>query len=160
MLGQQQARVIYNGNTNVLFTLDHTIQTIFTIELLMTMMTPGFSTTILSLGSGSAFLLFLLNRYLPSRNASNIPRASYGHENSVAVAILNPRRQNLFQHRITIEIPAAKLKHGLDNDEILARFTQGFFGGWIFSPERWFFHLTGLSVTNLDGKYPYLAIYW
>lgn len=116
------------------------------------------STTILSLSSGSAFLLFLLNRYLPSRNARDIPHASNGHEDSMAVAILNPRRQSLFQHRITIEIPATKVKSGLDSDEILARFTQGFFGGWIFSLERWFFHLTRLSVTNLDGRYQYFAI--
>lgn len=109
--------------------------------------------TILTLGSGSAFLLFLHNRYLPSRNARNLPQATHGHDNSDAVAILNPRKQNLFQHRITIDIPASRLKPGLDNDEILARFTQGFFGGWIFSPERWFFNLTRLSITSIDGKY-------
>lgn len=115
--------------------------------------------TILTLGSGSAFLLFLHNRYLPSRNARNLPQATHGHGNSDAVAILNPRKQNLFQHRITIDIPASRLKPGLDNDEILARFTQGFFGGWIFSPERWFFNLTRLSITSLDGKYQFLVTY-
>lgn len=68
------------------------------------------------------------------------------------MAILNPLQKDLYQHRITIEIPASQLKSSLDNDEILARFTQGFFGGWIFSPERWFFQVTGLSLTNIDGK--------
>lgn len=117
-------------------------------------------TTILTLSSGSAFLLFILNRYTPSRNARNLPRATHGHEASAAVAILNSRNQNLFQHRIAIEIPVTRLKPGLDSDEILARFTQGFFGGWIFSPERWFFHLTRLSVTNLDGKFQFLDGSW
>lgn len=117
-------------------------------------------TTILTLTSGSAFVVFLLNRYLPSRGARDLPRATHGHEASAAVTILNPRKQALFQHRITIEIPATRLKPGLDNDEILACFTQGFFGGWIFSPERWFFHLTRLSVTNLDGKHQFLIAFW
>lgn len=118
------------------------------------------STTILTLSSGSALLLFLFQRYLPSRSARNIPRATHGHENSVAVAILNPQKQELFQHRITIDIPATQLRSGLDSDEILARFTQGFFGGWIFCPERWFFQITGLSVTNLNGELQYLAKCW
>lgn len=116
--------------------------------------------TMLTVASGSAFLLFLADRYLPSRNARNIPQAAHGHETSVAVNILNPRKQKLFQHRVTIEIPAARLKPGLGNDEILARFTRGFFGGWIFSPERWFFQLTGLSLTGLSGKYRLVAASW
>lgn len=115
--------------------------------------------TILTLSSGSAFLLFLHNRYLTSRNARNLPLATHGHDTSAAVAILNPRKQNLFQHGITIDIPASRLKPGLDNDEILARFTQGFFGGWVFSPERWFFILTRLSITSLDGRYQCLVAY-
>lgn len=114
----------------------------------------------LTVASGSAFLLFLVDRYLPSRNARNIPQAAHGHETSVAVNILNPKRQKLFQHRITLQIPAARLKPGLENQEILARFTQGFFGGWIFSPERWFFQLTRLSITNLSGKYQLVAASW
>lgn len=117
-------------------------------------------TTVLTLSSGPAILVFLLNRYLPSRNARNLPRATHGHETSAAVTILNPQKKDLFQHRITVDIPAARLKAGLGNDEILARFTQGFFGGWIFTPERWFFHITRLSVTNLDGKYQFLVASW
>lgn len=109
--------------------------------------------TIFAITSSSAFLLFLLHRYQPSWEAKDIPLPTHGHSDSAAVAILNPLQQDLYQHRITIEIPAIRLKSaGLDNDEILARFTQGFFGGWIFSPERWFFQVTGLSVTNIDGK--------
>lgn len=111
-----------------------------------------YSKTIFAIGSGSAFLLFLPHRYQPSWKASDLPLATHGHENSAGVAILNPLQQDLYQHRITIEIPASQIKPGLDNDEILAHFTQGFFGGWIFSPERWFFQLTGLSVTNIDGE--------
>lgn len=114
----------------------------------------------LTAASGPALVLFLVERYLPSRNARNIPQAAPGHEASAAVNILNPQKQKLFQHRITIEIPAARLKPGLGNEEILARFTQGFFGGWIFSPERWFFQLTRLSITNLSGKYRLVAASW
>jgi hypothetical protein len=116
--------------------------------------------SILAIGSGSALLFFLLGRYQASWKASDIPLATHGHENSAAVSILNPLQQDLFQHRISIEIPASQIKTGLGNDEVLARFTQGFFGGWIFSPERWFFHLTGLSLTNLDGKYRILLVSW
>lgn len=118
-----------------------------------TMATLRDSTTLLSLSSGSVILLFLLNRYIPSCSARLVPRATWGHETSLAVTVLNPRRQDLFQHAITLDIPASQLKSGIDNEEVLTRFTQGFFGGWIFSPERWFFAFTGLSVTNLDGKY-------
>ncbi|KAG6354353.1 hypothetical protein INS49_004370 [Diaporthe citri] len=107
-------------------------------------------TTILTLSSGSAFLVFMLNRYLPSRNARNLTRATHGHETSAAVAILNPQKQDLFQHRITMEIPTTRLKPGLDNNEILARFTQGFFGGWIFSPERW----VVLLLTDVPSETP------
>lgn len=116
--------------------------------------------TILAISSGSAFLFFFLHRYQVSWQARNIPFATHGHEKSVAVSILNPLRQDLFQHRITIEIPTSRIKTGLVNDDVLARFTQGFFGGWIFSPERWLFCLTGLSLTNIDGEYRSVPAFW
>lgn len=152
MLCQQQCRVINEKSPPVfLLTLAHS-RLCLPSKLESSMAALRYYTTVLTLTSGSAFVVFLINRYLPSRNAKNLPRATQGHEKSAAVVILNPRTKRLFQHRIAIDIPATRLKHGLDSDEILARFTQGFFGGWIFSPERWFFQLTRLSVTNLDGK--------
>lgn len=109
--------------------------------------------TTLAISTGSAFLFFVLHRYQASWKAIGLPLATQGHENSVAVAKLNPLKRDLFQHRITIEIPANRLESGIGNNEILARFTQGFFGGWVFSPERWLFNITGLSLTDTDSKY-------
>ncbi|KAG8164442.1 hypothetical protein KVR01_006360 [Diaporthe batatas] len=107
-------------------------------------------TTLAILSSGSALLFVVLHRYQSSWKASNIPLATHGHENSVAVTKLNTLKRDLYQHRITLEISANRLKPGIENNEILARFTQGFFGGWVFSPERWFFNYTRLSLTNTD----------
>jgi hypothetical protein len=112
--------------------------------------------TILTISSGSAFLfLTTLYRYEASWQAQNLPLATHGHTKSTAVSVLNPLQQDLYQHRITIDIPTSRIKGGLllGNDEILARFTRGFFGGWIFSPERWLFCLTGLVLTKVEGEY-------
>lgn len=110
--------------------------------------------TVLSIGTGSALLCFLYNRFQPSRNARDIPGATVGHESSYAMSIMNPRNQELFQHRLILKIPAAKLRAGITEKEVLALFTKGFFGGWIFTPERWLFILTGISFANFEGRQP------
>lgn len=77
--------------------------------------------------------------------------ATFGHETSYAMSIMNPRHQDVFQHKLSLEIPIVRLRSGIEDDEILALFTKGFFGGWVFTPERWLFKLTRLSVGNFEG---------
>lgn len=113
--------------------------------------------TILSLGTGSALLILLYDRYRPSRNAQDLPNATVGHETSYAMSIMNPRHQRVHQHKLTLKIPAARLRRGITDSEVLALFTKGFFGGWVFTPERWLFRLTRLSLCNFEGT---LFIRW
>lgn len=44
------------------------------------------------------------------------------------------------------------MKKNITDDEILARFNQGFFGGPAFTIERWLFCISHLSLTNTSSK--------
>ncbi|KAI8953165.1 hypothetical protein F4801DRAFT_538706, partial [Xylaria longipes] len=50
------------------------------------------------------------------------------------MALINPLGHRTGQDSYSIRIPLHKLKAGITNEEILARFTKGFFRGWIFTP--------------------------
>ncbi|GFF22390.1 hypothetical protein IFM61606_08455 [Aspergillus udagawae] len=51
------------------------------------------------------------------------------------MALANPRGMPVYGDSYTIRIPLRDLKPGISDEEILARFSKGFFGGWVFAPE-------------------------
>jgi len=67
------------------------------------------------------------------------------------MSVANPNRFPIEQDSYTVHIPLRELKTGISDEEILARFSKGFFGGWILTPERWFFHVTGWRITRFAG---------
>ncbi|KAJ4391116.1 hypothetical protein N0V93_004731 [Gnomoniopsis smithogilvyi] len=87
----------------------------------------------------------------PSHNFDFSYSATPGHENSLAFNLLNPKRYPTEQDRFSLRIPKRDLRTGISDEEILARFTKGFFGGWVFTPERWFFLLTRFSLMDHDA---------
>lgn len=50
--------------------------------------------------------------------------------------IINPRHHVVATDNVSQNLPARSLE-GLDDEKILALFTSGFFGGFVFSLERW-----------------------
>ncbi|KAK9776061.1 hypothetical protein AB5N19_12040 [Seiridium cardinale] len=96
--------------------------------------------------AGVFTVLFYRRRtaYFPSITGHH---ATAGHENSFGLFILNPLRNPNEQESYSLAIPTSCLKKGITDEEILARFTRGFFGG-IFTPEAWFLRTIGFSKTD------------
>ncbi|KAF2029129.1 hypothetical protein EK21DRAFT_68361, partial [Setomelanomma holmii] len=67
---------------------------------------------------------------------------------SKAVAITNPNKHIAINdsRRITIKLPKV-----LSDEEILARFVKGFFGGWWFGPERAALKSFGKILVGFEG---------
>lgn len=83
------------------------------------------------------------SRVLPSasffqslRRSSYTYPASEGLLTSSTFNIINPRHHVVATDNVS-EIVSAKDVSGLDDEKILALFTCGFFGGFVFAPERW-----------------------
>ncbi|KAK6085102.1 hypothetical protein SCUP515_00920 [Seiridium cupressi] len=95
-------------------------------------------------GVVTVLLYWRITAYFPSITDYH---ATAGHENSFGLFILNPLRNPNEQETYSLTIPTSRLKKGITDQEILARFTSGFFGG-IFTPEAWFFRTTGFSKTD------------
>ncbi|GFG16533.1 hypothetical protein IFM5058_08005 [Aspergillus udagawae] len=73
------------------------------------------------------------------------------HQNSPTMALANPRGMPVYGDSYTIRIPLRDLKPGISDEEILARFSKGFFGGWVFAPEWWALRVTGLAMTDFTS---------
>lgn len=115
-----------------------------TFPLYATLCGGGATVTLLGL-----YHLYQLTR--PSRNHQFSHRATPGHEHSLAFTLLNPRGNRTEQDRFSVCLVGPAVA-GLSDREILARFTRGFFGGWVFTPERWIFAVTGFSGLDQDGE--------
>lgn len=104
---------------------------------------------------GGSFVIlstYFYNLTKPSRMYDFAYSATPGHEESLAFTLLNPKKYPTEQDCFSLRISKRHLRAGLSDEEILARFTRGFFGGWIFTPERWFFLLTRFTLVDHDGK--------
>ncbi|KAH8889098.1 hypothetical protein GQ53DRAFT_843162 [Thozetella sp. PMI_491] len=112
-------------------------------------MTTSRLTTLLSVPIGLGVAFFVYQHVTPYREIQcNYLRATPGHEDGFPMSIANPRKTPTNQDSYSLRIPAWRLRPGLSDEEILARFTKGFFGRWIFTPERWLFLSTKLSITR------------
>lgn len=100
-----------------------------------------------------AAILYLYLRTSPASTATYNLTATPAHHVSYAQSLLNPRRFLTEQDSLTLVLPTRQhpsLKT-LNDEEILARFTRGFHGGWAFWIERRFFQASGWSITRLAG---------
>ncbi|RAL03581.1 uncharacterized protein BO80DRAFT_401730 [Aspergillus ibericus CBS 121593] len=82
-------------------------------------------------------IVYLHNLTYPCRNMDFTWQATPGHSKSFSSRILNPRDGPVDEESYSLRIPTRELPAGITDEELLARFTKGAFGGWIFTPERW-----------------------
>jgi hypothetical protein len=71
-------------------------------------------------------------------------------DKSLASKITNPKNHppNHDTRHLTIRVPKS-----LSDEEILARFVKGFFGGYVFGPERNILRATRIEITDFIGMY-------
>ncbi|KAL4989435.1 hypothetical protein BDW68DRAFT_175960 [Aspergillus falconensis] len=90
---------------------------------------------LLSLIGGGIGCLAILA--IPCRSMQFVWRAEPGHTRSFGMHVIDPAGNPTEEESYILRIPLHKLKQGIDDKEILARFSKGFFAGWVFGPERW-----------------------
>jgi hypothetical protein len=103
-----------------------------------------------SAGTGLAYVLY--DRLSTIRYAQCFQHATVDHIKSRPMALMNPLGYPTQQDSYSLRIPVHKLKHGIGDEEILARFTYGYFGGWIFMPERSLITVFKPSITDLSCR--------
>ncbi|KAI1827718.1 hypothetical protein F4861DRAFT_331387 [Xylaria intraflava] len=81
-------------------------------------------------------ILAVSARSVPFHRARHEAKASPTHLGSFAVSAVAPRYNNGGQENYSLLIPARRLQRDLSDEEILARFTKGFFSRLSFTPER------------------------
>ncbi|KAL4993814.1 hypothetical protein BDV10DRAFT_198039 [Aspergillus recurvatus] len=86
------------------------------------------------LGGGLGCLAILA---IPCRSMQFLWHAEPGHTRSFGMHVIDPAGNPTEEESYILRIPLHKLKQGIDDEEILARFSKGFFAGWLFGPERW-----------------------
>ncbi|KAI0865534.1 hypothetical protein F4860DRAFT_461841 [Xylaria cubensis] len=99
-------------------------------------------------GIGLSYLIY--DRLSIIRHAQCFETATAKHIKSRTVALINPFGQCSSQDSYSIRIPVHKLRPGITNEEILARFTYGCFAGWIFTPERLLLRVFKPQITNVS----------
>jgi hypothetical protein len=109
--------------------------------------------TAVALTATSSYFLFVYHRLSPIStyrisSSSEIP-ASLKHSKSTSIT--NP--QNHIPITDTRSITLLLPRH-LSDEEILARFVGGFFGGYVFAPERTALKMIRKEITSLECRYP------
>ncbi|TRX92673.1 hypothetical protein FHL15_006347 [Xylaria flabelliformis] len=99
-------------------------------------------------GIGLSYLIY--DRLSIIRHAQCFETATAKHIKSRTVALINHMGHCTQQDSYSIRIPVHKLRPGITNEEILARFTYGCFGGWIFTPERLLLRVFKPQITNVS----------
>lgn len=72
------------------------------------------------------------------------------HATSMPMSLLNPKSCKIESNSCSMSISLDKLKPEITDEEILAKFTKGFFGGWVFAFER-YACLTLRAVFDFNG---------
>ncbi|KAI1740547.1 hypothetical protein F4680DRAFT_418438 [Xylaria scruposa] len=99
-------------------------------------------------GIGLTYLIY--DRLSIIRHAQCFETVTAKHIKSRTVALINPLGHRTQGDSYSIRIPVHKLRPGITNEEILARFTYGCFGGWIFTPERLLLRVFKPQITNIS----------
>ncbi|KAI1308540.1 hypothetical protein F5Y03DRAFT_350114 [Xylaria venustula] len=93
--------------------------------------------------------LAISTRLLPFYQPRHENRASPTHNESFAISIVAPKGHRGVQENYSLLIPAKRFKDGVSDEEILARFTKGFFSGPAFTPERWLLSAAPIQLTDV-----------
>ncbi|KAL4747435.1 hypothetical protein BDW72DRAFT_209633 [Aspergillus terricola var. indicus] len=86
------------------------------------------------LGGGLGCLAILAS---PCWSMQFLWRAQPGHSRSFGMYVIDPAGNPTEEESYILRIPLRELKQRINDEEILARFSRGFFAGWVFGPERW-----------------------
>ncbi|KAI0177383.1 hypothetical protein BJ166DRAFT_21696 [Pestalotiopsis sp. NC0098] len=117
-----------------------------TSEQIMSMLATRWGAVAITAASASLLLAY---QSAPSLHpCTREEHASLGHKESFSRIFTNLKLDGPLQETYSTIIPLRKLKKNITDDEILARFNQGFFGGPAFTIERWLFCISHLSLTN------------
>ncbi|KAI0097340.1 hypothetical protein GGR51DRAFT_553186 [Nemania sp. FL0031] len=108
--------------------------------------------------AASLSIVALSTRLLPFHRACHEPRASPTHWDSFATSVVTQNRHHGSQENYSLLIPASQFKNNASDEEILARFTKGFFTGLAFTPERWLLSAIPFSITDIPAIQKTLAI--
>ena len=100
---------------------------------------------------------YLYNRPLPASQSRQIHKTdtictSYATSNTIQ-EIINPRHHDAMIDSRSIHLSKKEVAD-LGDEEILARFLRGFFGGWIFYPERNLIAALGAFGITFKTKFP------
>ncbi|KAF1936284.1 hypothetical protein EJ02DRAFT_359508 [Clathrospora elynae] len=89
---------------------------------------------------------------VPSKRIFSSTDVPASFKQSKAASIVNPKSHTPVSdtRHITLELPKQ-----LSDEEILALFLKGFFGGWVFRPERSVLRTLKMEMMQFDRK-PYL----
>lgn len=108
--------------------------------------------TVVSCTAASLTVLAISTRLLPFHQAQREHRASQGHKESFAISIITPNQHHGLQENYSLLIPAKRFQSNVSDEEILARFTKGFFSGLAFTPERWLLKTAPFRLTDISGR--------
>ncbi|KAI1196399.1 hypothetical protein F5X97DRAFT_305431 [Nemania serpens] len=107
--------------------------------------------TVVSCTAASLTVLAISTRLLPFHQAQREHRASQGHKESFAISIITPNQHHGLQENYSLLIPAKRFQSNVSDEEILARFTKGFFSGLAFTPERWLLKTAPFRLTDISA---------
>jgi hypothetical protein len=87
---------------------------------------------------------------VPSQQISSYPRIPNSLLHSAAVKITNPHNHVPIHDTRFLTVHVSK---SLTDEEILSRFVKGFFGGYVFKPERSLLEIARKEITNFEGEH-------
>lgn len=70
---------------------------------------------------------------------------SQGFLKSSSADLINPRHHRVATDQVSLRLPVISIG-ALDDEAVLALFTKGFFGGWVFSFERYIMKIGGSKL--------------
>jgi hypothetical protein len=109
------------------------------------------STAVALAATGVYNLLLVQNAIsaVPTNQITGHDRIPDALVKSTAVKITNPHNHASIQDTRFLTLRVAK---SLSDEEILARFVKGFFGGYVFGPERNILRATRIEITHFESK--------
>ncbi|KAI1421254.1 hypothetical protein F5Y12DRAFT_38443 [Xylaria sp. FL1777] len=103
-------------------------------------------------------IIAISTRLLPFHQSRHDQRASPTHGESFTLSVVAPKNHRGIQENYSLSIPSRRFKSGVSDEEILARFTKGFFCGPAFTPERWLLSIVPFSLTDIPAIKRALAV--
>ncbi|KAI1157456.1 hypothetical protein F5B18DRAFT_645022 [Nemania serpens] len=107
--------------------------------------------TVISCTAASLTVFTISSRLLPFHRAHREHRASPGHKESFAISVVTPKQHRGLEENYSLLIPAKRFQSKVSDEEILARFTKGFFSGLAFTPERWLLITAPFRLTDISA---------